>query len=137
MTGIECSDLFYEKMEDGDHYSSKDYRPGPHHAQCDDTAFTNTRAAGSASALLGVSQGAIGAIVAPLVGLGGATTALPMAAAIAAFGVAALVTFIVFCRPAQTHAKGGRSPLSARESPVSPQSSHNHPLGDIPFSMPE
>jgi len=31
------------------------------------------------------------------------TMAIPMAAAIAAFGIAALVTFIVFCRPAQAH----------------------------------
>jgi DHA1 family bicyclomycin/chloramphenicol resistance-like MFS transporter len=68
-------------------------------------ALANTRAAGSASALLGVLQLAIGAIVAPLVGLGGTMTALPMATAIAAFAIATLVTFIVFCRPTQAHAK--------------------------------
>lgn len=65
-------------------------------------ANINTRIAGSASALLGVLQFTIGAVAAPLVGLGGATTAVPMAAFIAAFGLAALVTFIVFCRPALT-----------------------------------
>jgi DHA1 family bicyclomycin/chloramphenicol resistance-like MFS transporter len=62
-------------------------------------ALANTRAAGSASALLGVLQLAIGAIVAPLVGLSGATTAFPMAIAIAAFSVATLVTFLILCRP--------------------------------------
>jgi len=64
-------------------------------------ANTNTRTAGSASALLGVLQFSIGAVAAPLVGLGGTTTAVPMAAAIAVFGLATLVTFIVFCRPTQ------------------------------------
>jgi MFS transporter, DHA1 family, multidrug resistance protein len=67
-------------------------------------ALANTRAAGSASALLGVLQLVIGAIVAPLIGLGGNTTALPMALAIAAFGLASLGTFLVFCRPAQVDA---------------------------------
>jgi DHA1 family bicyclomycin/chloramphenicol resistance-like MFS transporter len=62
-------------------------------------ALSNTRTAGSASALLGVLQLSIGAVTAPLVGLGGSTTAVPMAAFIAAFGLAALVTFIVLCRP--------------------------------------
>jgi MFS transporter, DHA1 family, multidrug resistance protein len=66
-------------------------------------ALTNTRTAGSASALLGVLQLSIGAVVAPLVGIGGTTTAVPMAAFIAAFGIATLVTFVVFCRPAQAH----------------------------------
>jgi MFS transporter, DHA1 family, multidrug resistance protein len=69
-------------------------------------ANINPRTAGSASALLGVLQFSVGAVAAPLVGLGGATTAIPMAAFIAAFGLAALVTFIVFCRPAQAQAQG-------------------------------
>jgi len=68
-------------------------------------ANTNTRTAGSASALLGVLQFSIGAVAAPLVGLGGTTTAVPMAAAIAVFGLATLVTLIVFCRPAQALAE--------------------------------
>src|SRR5262249_3934752 len=63
-------------------------------------ANVNPRIAGSASALLGVLQFSIGAVVAPLVGIGGPATAVPMAAAVATFGIAALVTFIIFCRPA-------------------------------------
>ncbi|HMN29413.1 MAG TPA: multidrug effflux MFS transporter [Caldilineaceae bacterium] len=66
-------------------------------------ALSNTRTAGSASALLGVLQFSIGALVAPLVGLGGMTSALPMAVAIAAFGLLSLFTFLFFCRPAPTH----------------------------------
>ncbi|MBI1881490.1 MAG: multidrug effflux MFS transporter [Chloroflexi bacterium] len=62
-------------------------------------AKIDAQIAGSASALLGVLQFSIGAVLAPLVGLGGATTAVPMAAFIATFGLATLVTFIVFCRP--------------------------------------
>ena len=50
--------------------------------------------AGAASALLGVLQLAIGAAVAPLVGVGGAYTALPMAIVIAVVGVAALVVLV-------------------------------------------
>lgn len=68
-------------------------------------ANTGTRTAGSASALLGVLQFTIGAIAAPLIGLGGNTSAVPMAVAIAAFGFTTLVTFIVFCSPARAHAK--------------------------------
>jgi DHA1 family bicyclomycin/chloramphenicol resistance-like MFS transporter len=48
-------------------------------------ALADVRAAGSASALLGVLQLSIGALGAPLVGLAGATSALPMAVAIAGF----------------------------------------------------
>jgi MFS transporter, DHA1 family, multidrug resistance protein len=62
-------------------------------------ANTTARTAGSASALLGVLQFSIGAVVAPLVGIGGTTTAVPMAGVIAGFGIATLITFIVFCRP--------------------------------------
>jgi DHA1 family bicyclomycin/chloramphenicol resistance-like MFS transporter len=51
-------------------------------------------AAGSASALLGVLQFIVGALAAPLVGLGGAS-ALPMAIVIAALGALALVAFLV------------------------------------------
>jgi MFS transporter, DHA1 family, multidrug resistance protein len=51
--------------------------------------------AGTASALLGVSQFAFGALVAPLAGARGAHTAVPMAALIAAFGGAALLQFFV------------------------------------------
>jgi DHA1 family bicyclomycin/chloramphenicol resistance-like MFS transporter len=49
--------------------------------------------AGSASALLGLSQFAFGAACAPLVGLGGEGTALPLALTIAALGVAAVTAY--------------------------------------------
>lgn len=58
-------------------------------------ARTTPQTAGSASALLGLIQLSIGAVVAPLVGLAGTTTAVPMAAAIAAFGLATLTTAFV------------------------------------------
>jgi DHA1 family bicyclomycin/chloramphenicol resistance-like MFS transporter len=64
-------------------------------------ALANTRTAGSASALLGVLQFTIGAVAAPLVGLGGTLTAVPMASAIATFSIATLVTFLLLCRPTQ------------------------------------
>jgi DHA1 family bicyclomycin/chloramphenicol resistance-like MFS transporter len=64
-------------------------------------ADVDTQAAGSASAVLNVLQFSIGAVAAPLVGLGGTTSAVPMAAAIAAFGLTALAMFLVLSRPAQ------------------------------------
>jgi MFS transporter, DHA1 family, multidrug resistance protein len=67
-------------------------------------ALDKTSVAGSASALLGVVQISIGVIVAPLIGLGGSESAVPMAAAIAAFGMATLVTVILVCRPFQKDA---------------------------------
>ena len=54
--------------------------------------------AGSASALLGVLQYAIGAAVAPLVGAFGTGTAFPMAVVIAAPGISALVVFVLLGR---------------------------------------
>jgi DHA1 family bicyclomycin/chloramphenicol resistance-like MFS transporter len=54
--------------------------------------------AGSASALLGLSQFALGAAFAPLAGVGGADTALPLAVVIAALGVASVAAFAVTCR---------------------------------------
>ncbi|HEU5348024.1 MAG TPA: multidrug effflux MFS transporter [Ktedonobacterales bacterium] len=65
-------------------------------------ANTNAQTAGSAAALLGVVQFSIGAFAAPLVGLGGATSAIPMAAAIALFGVATPVTLIALRRSGRT-----------------------------------
>jgi DHA1 family bicyclomycin/chloramphenicol resistance-like MFS transporter len=61
-------------------------------------ALADTKTAGSAAALLGVLQFSIGAVIAPIVGLAGTATAVPMAVAIAVFGIAALVTFVGFCR---------------------------------------
>ena len=49
--------------------------------------------AGTAAALLGVSQYAFGAFTAPLVGLGGSNTALPMALVIAGCAVGAALAF--------------------------------------------
>jgi DHA1 family bicyclomycin/chloramphenicol resistance-like MFS transporter len=49
--------------------------------------------AGTAAALLGVSQYAFGAFTAPLVGIGGSDTALPMALVIAGCAVGAVVAF--------------------------------------------
>jgi len=53
------------------------------------------RIAGSASALLGVLQYAVGATVAPLVGAFGTATALPMAVVIGTLGCSALVVFVL------------------------------------------
>ncbi|HEU5200693.1 MAG TPA: Bcr/CflA family multidrug efflux MFS transporter [Ktedonobacterales bacterium] len=55
-------------------------------------------AAGSASALLGVLQFVFGAAVAPLVGIGGTQTALPMGIVIGALGISALTTFVALSR---------------------------------------
>lgn len=56
------------------------------------------RAAGSASALLGVLQYAIGAAAGPLVGLAGEGTALPMAIVMAVLGASAVVAFALLGR---------------------------------------
>ncbi len=54
--------------------------------------------AGSASALLGLSQYAFGAALAPLAGIGGADTALPLALTVAALGVASVAAFGLLTR---------------------------------------
>ena len=61
------------------------------------------RTAGSASALLGVLQFAIGAAAAPLVGAFGARTALPMSVVIATLGVSALLVFVLLVRGPRSH----------------------------------
>jgi DHA1 family bicyclomycin/chloramphenicol resistance-like MFS transporter len=53
------------------------------------------QAAGSASALLGMLQFGFGALAAPLVGVAGRGTAVPMALMMAAFGVGALATLML------------------------------------------
>jgi MFS transporter, DHA1 family, multidrug resistance protein len=55
-------------------------------------------AAGSASALLGTAQFSMGAFAAPLVGLGGAYTAYPMAIAIVIFGLGAISARLLLIR---------------------------------------
>jgi len=56
------------------------------------------RVAGSASALLGVTQFTLGGAAAPLAGIGGPGTAVPMAAAIAALTVAAVLAVTLLAR---------------------------------------
>jgi hypothetical protein len=60
----------------------------------------HARVAGSGSALLGLAQFMIGGAVAPLVGIGGSGTALPMALIIAGMGTAALVACLTLVLPA-------------------------------------
>jgi DHA1 family bicyclomycin/chloramphenicol resistance-like MFS transporter len=62
-------------------------------------ALANAPQAGSAAALLGVLQLAVGAVAAPLVGLFGTNTAAPMAGGIAAFGLIALAAALALFRP--------------------------------------
>lgn len=57
-------------------------------------------AAGAASALLGSVQFVIGGLTAPLVGLAGQASAVPMAAAMALLGIAAFSMFFFVARPA-------------------------------------
>jgi DHA1 family bicyclomycin/chloramphenicol resistance-like MFS transporter len=56
------------------------------------------RTAGSASALIGVLQFAIGAAAAPFAGIAGTRSALPMALVIAVLSASALVTYLVLGR---------------------------------------
>ncbi len=56
----------------------------------------HTGSLGAASALLGLGQFGFGALVAPLVGVGGSRDALPMAIVIAVAGTAALVVDLAF-----------------------------------------
>jgi DHA1 family bicyclomycin/chloramphenicol resistance-like MFS transporter len=60
------------------------------------------RVAGSASGLLGVMQFIVGAATAPVVGVAGTTTALPMALTIAVLGVGAVLSATALAsRPAR------------------------------------
>jgi DHA1 family bicyclomycin/chloramphenicol resistance-like MFS transporter len=58
-----------------------------------------SRAAGSASALMGVFQFTSGAAIAPLVGIAGKSSALPMAIAIATLSAGALTAMTTLTRP--------------------------------------
>jgi len=70
------------------------------------------RTAGSASALLGLTQFATGALAAPLAGVGGSHTALPMAIVMATLPIAGLACLRFLARPS-----GARPlPLDARET---------------------
>jgi DHA1 family bicyclomycin/chloramphenicol resistance-like MFS transporter len=69
------------------------------------------RTAGSASALLGLTQFAAGALAAPLAGVGGSHTALPMAIVMAVLPLAGLACLTVLARPSSV----GAGALQARE----------------------
>jgi DHA1 family bicyclomycin/chloramphenicol resistance-like MFS transporter len=62
------------------------------------------RTAGSASALLGLSQFAIGAAAAPLAGVGGGDTALPLAIVAATLSVSGLACLLVLTRQRERQA---------------------------------
>jgi DHA1 family bicyclomycin/chloramphenicol resistance-like MFS transporter len=62
------------------------------------------RTAGSASALLGVLQFTIAAAAAPLVGILGVHTALPMAVVIATVSISALIVFLLLARHIRSQA---------------------------------
>lgn len=62
--------------------------------------------AGSASGLLGLSQYAIGALSAPLVGIAGKRTAVPMAVVIVTCGLAAVAAFLLVARRPTTRPQG-------------------------------
>jgi DHA1 family bicyclomycin/chloramphenicol resistance-like MFS transporter len=62
------------------------------------------RTAGSASALLGLAQFAVGAIAAPLAGVGGSDTALPLAIVAATLSVSGLVCLLALTRRHERHA---------------------------------
>lgn len=68
--------------------------------------------AGSASAMLGVSQFALGAVVAPLVGIRGSRDIFPMALVMATMGSSALVMRLVLARRARRH-HGVQAPYSS------------------------
>jgi MFS transporter, DHA1 family, multidrug resistance protein len=71
------------------------------------------RTAGSASALLGLAQFAIGAVAAPLAGVGGSHTALPMAIVMAVLPAAGLACLFVLTRaPTRNRPRGDRAPES-------------------------
>jgi DHA1 family bicyclomycin/chloramphenicol resistance-like MFS transporter len=79
------------------------------------------RALGSASALLGMGQFGVGALIAPLVGVAGSHDALPMAVVIGTCGLAALAVNLVFSAPARggatiTDRTGSHGPTDAERS---------------------
>ncbi|WP_341280040.1 Bcr/CflA family multidrug efflux MFS transporter [Paenibacillus sp. FSL H8-0537] len=61
------------------------------------------KAAGSASALIGLLSFVIGAIAAPMVGLGGSHTALPMGIVIAASSIIAVLFYVFMARRGSVH----------------------------------
>ncbi len=76
------------------------------------------RTAGSASALLGLAQFSIGAAAAPLAGVGGSHTALPLAVVAATLSVAGLICLLVLTRGAGRPALDAHHGLGAPESSI-------------------
>jgi len=74
--------------------------------------------AGTAAALLGVAQYATGAALAPLVGLAGRGTAIPMAVVIFGCGLAAAAAWLLLVRPAEQRAVPDR--VRTPKPPMSP-----------------
>lgn len=72
-------------------------------------------AAGSASALLGMAQFAVGAISAPLVGVAGKDTALPMAIVIATCSLGAVAAFWLLVRPQVADVRAATGPAQEAE----------------------
>ena len=70
------------------------------------------RTAGSASALLGLTQFAAGALAAPLAGVAGSQSALPMAIVMATLPLAGLACLVLLARPSVARA----APFDAREA---------------------
>jgi MFS transporter, DHA1 family, multidrug resistance protein len=70
--------------------------------------------AGSASALIGMAQFSLGAVAAPLVGLGGGDSAVGMATVIAALGAGGLATFAALTRGDRPAAAQPQAPRTAR-----------------------
>lgn len=69
--------------------------------------------AGSASALLGVMQFVFGGLAAPLVGIAGAGTAVPMGVVMCSFTGLALLVFVTLARPVRPSLHGETAPLVA------------------------
>jgi MFS transporter, DHA1 family, multidrug resistance protein len=65
------------------------------------------RDAGAASAMMGVLQFLVGGIAAPLVGLGGQDTAVPMGVVIASCSVAGLLSWLLLVRPGRARPSAG------------------------------
>lgn len=59
---------------------------------------TQGKQAGSASALLGVTSFAFGGMVAPLVGIGGGNTAIPMGVVIVCAGFGAVLSYWILVK---------------------------------------
>jgi DHA1 family bicyclomycin/chloramphenicol resistance-like MFS transporter len=78
-------------------------------------------AAGTASALLGALQMGSGAVAAPLVGIAGTGTALPMAAVMAALGVTSLACLLVLTRRRQGRRVDGDDVADAQRRDALPQ----------------